>query len=127
MIRSLQMSPEIPFSLSLNLKNPLYFQKRNIKCGIISQVALRKGEHSLQAIHKHDLVHEITDKYGGKFEIELKRNKSGFKLQRVPKLIKRDSRNDFRIDGVGKSGWSLRKAQIGAVYSLLSHWLHIPD
>lgn len=112
----------ISFTFSLKIGKPLYFQKRNIGCGAITQVALSQGEHSLQAIHKHDRIHEVSDKYGGTFEIELKGTKNGYQFRGVPKQIKRDFRNDFRIDGVGESGWALRNAQIGAVYSLLSHW-----
>lgn len=117
-----QMSFEIPFTFQIKLERPLYFRNEKVKCGVITQLALPKGEHVLTAIHKHGQLHEISDDDGVEFQIELTRKSGKYFFKGVPKRLDNSATPDFRINGVGKGGYSLRKAQVGAVHSLLAHW-----
>src|SRR5215217_861488 len=117
-----QLSLNIPFSVNLKLDRPLYFRKENVKCGNVSQLALAQGHYLMTAIHKQGLQHELVSEDGLTFEAELVTKKGVSSINGKAKLINKPRARDFNLEGVGHSGLSLRKAQIGAVHSLLAHW-----
>jgi superfamily II DNA or RNA helicase len=117
-----QISLGIPFPIDIEIEKPLYYHKINVKCGVITRLALAEGRHSLIAAHRYGKLHEITDVEGNKFEIELFYRKGKYSFTGMPTLLKQAPSNDFNIKGTGQNGLSLRTAQIGAVYSLLAHW-----
>lgn len=122
-LNDIQMSLALPFQLTLKLEKPVYFRYDKVKCGLITQLALSRGEHNLKAIHKHDLVHEVSDGKGAVFQIEIKNHKGTYSVKGLAEPgEKKALSQDLRIDGISSSGKSLRKAQVGAVYSLLAHW-----
>lgn len=123
MISEIQMSLDLPFTLELDLQKPLYFLFERVRCGVIYRVALTNGKHTLTATHQYNDVHKILTGDGGSFEIDLKYKKGVPQIVGFARLISSSPPvTDFRIEGVGASGHSLRKAQKGAVYSLLAHW-----
>lgn len=123
MSSAIQMSLGLPFTLSLELAKPLLFRNDRVKCGVISQVALPKGKHILTGATQYEDIHRLSNEDGAAFEVELKYVKGIYQIKGFAKHISTStSTGDFKIEGTGKSGLSLRKAQKGAVYSLLAHW-----
>lgn len=118
-----QISLSIPFQLNLKLEKPLYFRYEKVNCGLISQVAIKEGLHSLTAVHKYDLLYEVSTDEGQSFQVSLEGKKDGYSLIGLAEHIPgKYVLNDTRIDSINKLGKSLRRAQIGATYSLLAHW-----
>lgn len=118
-----QISLEIPIQLDLKLKSPLYYRYEKIDCGIISQLTLREGEYNVTAIKKSDLIYEINTDQEQSFFASLENNKGVYNIIGFANHIPREKNNKrIKIDNVTDSGKSLRKAQVGSVYSLLAHW-----
>ncbi len=123
MALSTQMRLDLPFSITLRLEKPLYYRYTKVKSDIVAQVALPKGQQLVTAVHKHGLVYEITDLNNSTFQVDIKYEKGVYQVKGYAKhLEERAKVGDFHLDSKGLSGETLRKAQIGAVYSLLAHW-----
>ena len=113
----------------LQFKEPLYLLYKKAETGLLSKLALEPGDHSFTAIHVEGAHYTLTHKTGTVFSAELKEGVGKKKgTYRIIGSVQRTTNNtvtffdDVKINGVGNSGWSLRPAQVGAVYSLLSHW-----
>jgi superfamily II DNA or RNA helicase len=118
-----QLNLGIPETFSIKLDKPLFFRNEKIKYGVITKIALQKGQHILKAIHKEGKIYEIVDSLGSKFLAELLNKKGAYNFKgNAQSSISDAGSDDFRINGTGLAGESLRKAQTGAVYALLSHW-----
>lgn len=118
-----QISLSIPFQINLKLEKPLYFRYEKVDCGLISQIAIKEGLHPVTAVHKYNLIHEISTEKGQSFQVSLEGKKGGYNIVGLAEhLPEKYVLNDTRIDSVTNSGKSLRKAQVGATYSLLAHW-----
>ncbi|WP_342328069.1 DEAD/DEAH box helicase family protein [Pedobacter sp. FW305-3-2-15-E-R2A2] len=123
MSSAVQMSLGLPFTLDLDLKTPLWVLNDKVKCGVISQVALPKGKHILTGVEQYDDIHRLFTDDGAVFEVELKYQKGIYQIKGLAKYLSTVSViSDFKIEGIGPLGLCLRKAQKGAVYSLLAHW-----
>ncbi|MGV0967879.1 DEAD/DEAH box helicase [Empedobacter falsenii] len=118
-----QISLDLPIQINLKLKSDLYYRYEKIECGIISQLALNKGNHDITAIHKNDLIYKIISKKGESFFATLQNEEGKYNIVGFANHITKINKNNLvQINSVSENGKSLRKAQIGAVYSLLAHW-----
>lgn len=113
----------------LEFESPLFYRYENSEIGVISQLALEAGNWRFRAVHEEGSLYKVTHDTGVSFLAELKRgtgkNKGTYKIKGCVQNTTNNSQSyfdDVRINGVGESGESLRPAQIGAIYSLLSHW-----
>src|SRR5690606_1353674 len=120
---TVQMSLDLPIMMELKLQKPLYLIKEKVKCGHISQVALGQGTHQLIAAKQYANNYQITHKNGFTCLVELKYLNGAYECIGLAKsVINEAAPDDFRIEGTGATGQSLRTAQKGALYSLLAHW-----
>lgn len=126
-------SPQISLDLSnqeiLEFKEPLYYRYEKTEIGVISHLALEAGDWRFKADQEDGNLYKITHDSGLSFLAELKnesgKNKGTYQIKgNVQNTINNPQSyfDDVRINGVGESGDRLRPAQIGAIYSLLSHW-----
>lgn len=122
MTAAIQIKLDIPISFNVDLKRPLYFRRQKLKCGALYQVALPKGNYRLKGIEQYDGKYIISTPLNVNFLCELKHQKGVYQFVGPPSEVVQEVEKDIRIEGVGKTGLSLRTAQKGAVYALLSHW-----
>jgi superfamily II DNA or RNA helicase len=119
----IQMSLGLPILMEINLKTPLYVHYERLKNGVFSQIALPAGKHQLSAANQYDKIHHLTAQNGSAFEVEINFQKGVPLIIGKAKIVPSSSvASDFKIEGSGPAGLSLRKAQKGALYALLSHW-----
>lgn len=117
-----QFSLEIPFEANFNLLEPLYYFKDSKDCGSFHQVALKAGSHNLTLTHKKDSVYLVNDVEGNSFTASVTFKQGIYKFSGLAEHSIEYSKQDFNLYRNGKNGCSLRPAQSGALYSLLSHW-----
>ncbi len=113
----------------LEFESPLYYRHEINEIGVISQLALEAGNWQFRAVHEEGILYKVTHDTGVSFLAELKKgtgkNKGTYQIKGCVQRTTDNSQSyfdDVKINGVGESGECLRPAQIGAVYSLLSHW-----
>lgn len=122
-----QTSLVLPSYITFSLEKPLYFKYEKVKCGILSQLCLEKGTYSVEAerVEVNTDNHKITCENGISFIATLEKKGDVYKIIGHPKILDHPLNtiiHDFRINGSSGKGKSLRPAQIGATYSMLSHW-----
>lgn len=111
--------------LILQCNDELYYQYDKKAFGVISRLALQKGDYSFKAYHQHDNLYRLVSDNMIEIEALLKKSKGEFIVDKclLPNISDQKLAKDtFNIDGEGNNGWRLRKAQKGALHSLLSHW-----
>lgn len=128
---------ENPYQETLNLSHQeilkfshsLYYTDKKTKVGHISQLALEAGNWTFTAVHVSDKLYTVTHESGVSFLAELKEGKGKDKGTYEIKGCVQNTNDDVKsffdsvsINGVGDTGWKLRPAQLGAIYSLLAHW-----
>ena len=108
---------------------PLYYQDVKSKFGRLTKLALETGDWTFTATRKKADLFEIKHDTGISFLAEIKEGKGSARgTYRIKGCVENLDKNsysyfdEFNIGGVGEAGDSLRPAQVGAVYSLLSHW-----
>jgi len=113
----------------LEFKHPLYYRDEKTNIGNLSHLALEAGDWTFNATHVKDDIYKATNKSGITFLAEIKngtgKKKGTYSIKGCVKHTGADKGSFFdsvKINGVGKNGWKLRPAQLGAIYSLLSHW-----
>ncbi|WP_220495484.1 hypothetical protein [Oceanospirillum sediminis] len=127
--KSSQGSLDLVHNEILIIDKPIYFRNEKSDIGVISQLALEPGSLNFSAIHENENLFKLTHETGVSFLAELKKGTGSKKgtyqikgcVQRLNTSIESYADN-VSINGVGESGWTLRPAQSGAIYSLLSHW-----
>lgn len=123
MTQSQQISLDIPSQATLKLEKPLYFIKNNKACGDLTQVALTKGKHELTLIHKSESQYLVENADGYCFLASITNKKGVFSFEgSAIHLHERYQTHDINLNRKSNKGLSLRKAQLGALYSLFSHW-----
>lgn len=123
MTKSTQISLEIPFHVIFLLDKPLYFSTENKGCGSLTQTALLAGRHELILTHISDLTYKVTDPDGYAFYAQVTSKKGIYSfVGHASHLTENYHVQDINLNRTGHSGQSLRKAQLGALYSLFSHW-----
>ncbi|CAD5248371.1 MULTISPECIES: DEAD/DEAH box helicase [Halomonadaceae] len=127
--KSSQESFKFPRQGILEFQKPLYYRYERFDVGVLSQLALEAGSWSFSIIHERDSIYKVTHETGVSFFAELQegagKNKGTYQIKGCVKNVNEHVDSyfyDVKINGVGMSGWTLRPAQIGAIYSLLSHW-----
>ncbi len=120
---------EYPREEVLEVKTPLYCIRDNTSIGWISKLALESGNWRFTVVRKNDDLYNVTHESGVTFLAELKEAKGEEKGTYTVKGRVQNVRNSkecffdgVNIHGVGCEGKKLRAAQLGAIYSLLSHW-----
>lgn len=111
--------------LILQCNDEIYYQYDKKAFGVISRLALQKGDYSFKAYHQHDNLYRLVSDNMIEIEALLKKSKGEFIVDKclLPNISDQKLAKDtFNIDGEGNNGWRLRKAQKGALHSLLSHW-----
>lgn len=126
---SSQESLDLAHQELLEFESPLYYRHEKSEIGVISQLALEAGDWQFTAVHEEGNLYKVTHDTGVSFLAELKKgagkNKGTYQIKGCVQNTVDNSQSyfdDVRINGVGESGECLRPAQIGAIYSLLSHW-----
>ena len=112
----------------LEFNNPLFYIYEKTKNGLLSKLALEAGEWSFEATHCKDFTYRIQHENGLSFLAELKEGKGSKKgtykisgcVEQIETIV--PFFETVNINGIGKTGASLRPAQTGAIYALLSHW-----
>ena len=119
----------IPKEQILEFDTPLYYQDEKSSFGRLSQLALEAGNWIFNASHKKDDLYEITHETGLSFLAELYEGKGKTKgTYQIKGCVSNANINsssyleEVKINGIGSSGESLRPAQVGAIYALMSHW-----
>lgn len=124
-----QQSLDLARQEILEFKEPLYYRNERSEIGLIAHLALEAGDWRFNVEIEKDNIYKLTNDTGLSFLAELKggvgQNKGTYQIKGNVKNAITSFQSYFdnvRINGVGDSGECLRPAQIGAVYSLLSHW-----
>jgi len=119
----------IPEEHILEFDTPLYYEYQKSDFGILSKLALEADNWTFKATHKEDELYEMVNEAGVSFLAELRegkgKNKGTYQVKGSVNNVNQenvDYLNQVKINGVGQAGEKLRPAQIGAVYSLMSHW-----
>ena len=81
MSSAIQMSLGLPFTLGLELKNPLWVRNEKVECGVISQVAFPKGKHIMTGAAQYDDIYRLSTGDGAVFEVELKYQKGVYQIK----------------------------------------------
>lgn len=112
----------------LNFSSPLYYLYEKTPCGLLSNIAIESGVYNFLAVHQYDEIFKLTHDSGLSFIAELKNGKGPKKgTYQIKGCVKRLNSTPSYFDGLNINGqseanWKLRPAQLGAIYSLLSHW-----
>lgn len=113
----------------LKFSHPLYYINEKVKYGFITQLALESGDWEFEAVHVRDKLYTVSHESGVSFLAELKNGKGKKNgTYEIKGCVQNASENTssfsdgLNIHGEGASGWKLRRAQLGAVYSLMAHW-----
>ncbi|MEA3588152.1 DEAD/DEAH box helicase family protein [Pseudidiomarina sp. 1APP75-27a] len=124
-----QESLKLPHQEILEFQEPLYYRYEKFDVGVVSQLALEAGDLKFSVVHEKEDIYKVTHETGVSFFAELKegrgKNKGTYRIKGCVKRINGHAGSYFdnvKINGIGETGWALRPAQIGAIYSLLSHW-----
>ena len=110
--------------------HPLYYLRKKTPIGWLSQLALERGEWKFKAVHKNNNRYLLKHSSGMAFLAELKEGRGKDKGTCTIKGCVHDyatKRKSFfekvNINGTGEDGgMKLRRAQLGAIYSVLAHW-----
>jgi len=120
-----QESFELSHEEILEFSHPLYFIREETGIGLISQLALESGNWTFAAVHSRDQLYTFNHDSGVSFLAELKngrgKKKGTYKIKGCVQNANENNQSFFdgvNINSAGKSGWRLRSAQLGAVYSL---------
>ncbi|MBQ2845010.1 MAG: DEAD/DEAH box helicase family protein [Alphaproteobacteria bacterium] len=110
----------------VDIERPIYFRREKVNSGIIFKLAIKKGKYLLSAIPdiKSEYILSYNDTLSFKAKIIRKPDVNEYKIAGNVTILSDEKSSlltDVHIDGVGEFG-GLRPAQVGAVYSLLSHW-----
>ncbi|WP_293887843.1 MULTISPECIES: DEAD/DEAH box helicase [unclassified Sphingobacterium] len=119
-----QTSMTLLYDVSFTLDKPMFYHYEKHKFGTLSRLCINNGDHKA-TIDNIGERNKITCEDGNSFITALHRKGDNYifdgNIQAIdiPQDIRR---KDIAIQGKGTDGSSLRPAQIGAIYSLLSHW-----
>lgn len=122
MNQSKQFSLEISFDANFILEKPLYYLKAVKKSGNLNHVALKAGSHKLTLTYVQDSTYYVQDIDGYSFKASVSYKKGIYTFDSLAEFCHENSSQDFNLNRIGKDGKTLRKAQLGALYSLFSHW-----
>ncbi|ACY82883.1 putative helicase [Edwardsiella piscicida] len=108
----------------ISFDKSIYFTKKNYQIGMLSNLAFKAGDWLFDKSHIKDNIYSLSNSnIGVSFLAELKG--STYHIRGDIKRLS-DNKTSFfdnvKINGKGESNKSLRPAQIGAIYALLSHW-----
>jgi superfamily II DNA or RNA helicase len=120
-----QITLSLPFHFNIELKAPLFYVHQRHKYGVLSQLALPSGVHELEATLLDGNRYKIVAPEANCFIADLSYYRGIYKLSGFAEAITFDEekiKTDLRINGEGKNGEKLRKAQTGSVFSLLGYW-----
>lgn len=113
----------------LNIEKPLFLQKNRTPIGVLSKLAIPEGVWEFRASHIKGRKYQLISPFGVQFIADIEGNIgiSGkeFKVKSSISQIVGSSESyleDVKITSRNSSGNGLRPAQLGAIYSLLSHW-----
>jgi len=113
----------------LELDHPLFTIKRKTSIGWLSQLALEPGHWKFKAVQQEGKSFTLTHDSGVSFFADLEKgkgkNRGTYYIKGCVQLVN-SSQSPYHaglsLHGVGEEGWTLRRAQLGAIYSLLAHW-----
>ena len=124
-----QESLDLLHEEKLEFKHSLYYLNEKTSIGVLSQLALEAGDWVFKAAHVKDDLYKVIHESGVRFLAELKngkgKKKGTYEIKGCVEYFDDSAVSFFdnvNINGVGDKGWKLRPAQLGAIYSLMSHW-----
>ncbi|WP_337152878.1 DEAD/DEAH box helicase [Morganella morganii] len=109
---------------SITFDKSLYFINQKYRIGTLSKLALNSGSWDFEISHIDNNIYSLNSyEFGISFKAELKGNTYHIisNIERLPDTPI-SFFDDVRINSKGELNKSLRPAQIGAIYALLSHW-----
>lgn len=108
----------------IKLAGPFFFINKKVENGHIFQIAYDKENATFSAIYQGGKTYHISNNHI-LFSTELEKTSDGFKVKGCVKNLNETTKtffDDFKINGKGEDGKTLRPAQSGAVYKLMGHW-----
>lgn len=111
--------------MDIEIKHPIYFQNKSLKIGKLCKLATVGTTTVFSVLEKNGSRYVLQRNGRPEIEAELKTSNGDFKPKGVAINLTQNETNfsdNFKISGSGQNGWSLRPAQKGAIYALLSHW-----
>lgn len=113
----------------LSIEKPIFLQKNSTPIGVLSKLAIPAGVWEFRASHIKGKRYQLVSPFGAQFiaDIDGKIGNSS-KDFKVKGLVSRTPSSpksyfeDVKITARNSEGCGLRAAQLGAIYSLLSHW-----
>lgn len=118
---------ESPREEILEFTHPLYFIKEKTSIGELRQLALEAGDWKFTAVHQRDDLFMMSHESGVSFLARLQEgsgNKKGtYSIKgTVENTDSRKFLHAIDIHATDGNGQGLRRAQLGAIYSLLAYW-----
>jgi len=111
----------------LEIPEPLFYINEKTPIGYIKQLAIEAGYLEFTATHKKDELFTMTHKSGVSFLAEINEKEGEERLTYsqkscVQNINKTNFTENINFHTIGGNNSKLRKAQLGAIYSLLAHW-----
>ncbi|RPE31427.1 superfamily II DNA or RNA helicase [Acinetobacter sp. BIGb0102] len=114
----------------LSVLKPIYLFETKTKIGTLSQLAIGSGEWGFDVTYSKERFLNLCHPTGISFQADLKagigKSKNSYEIIKGTISRTSNARSSFfdgvTLNGQGENGWKLRLAQLGATYSLLSHW-----
>ena len=122
-------SPGESYDMDIAIEGPLYYLYVKTEIGLISCIARQSGRHIFKADILGSSEYRIIDDKGCAFLAKLKKVRGAKQGEYSVVGCIRDAEpatksffEGVNVQGIGPSGWELRKAQRGAIHGLLAHW-----
>ncbi|QDZ89036.1 DEAD/DEAH box helicase family protein [Shewanella decolorationis] len=113
----------------LSIEKPIFLHKNSTPIGVLSKLAIPEGVWEFRASHIKGKRYQLVSPFGVQFIADIggKIGKSlkDFKLKGLVSQLPGSPESyfeDVKITARNSEGRGLRPAQLGAIYSLLSHW-----
>lgn len=113
----------------LEFTEPLFYLYEKTPFGVLSQVAEKAGDIRFKATLVEGEEYRLEHETGVSFIATLKegrgKKKGTYTINGVvnsPDDQEVSFFSDVNINGAGENGWRLRRAQAGAIHSLMTHW-----
>src|SRR5690606_17970064 len=103
---------------------PIYYTNEKNRFGTQSQLCIKDGQYEAK-LENFEGRHKIVCKNGNSFVASTVYKNGIYSVNDNVDIIdipEDRKKRDLVIQGKGSNGQSLRAAQVGALYSVLSHW-----
>lgn len=125
---STQKNLDLSSQETLIFDKPLYFKNKRLSCGNLIQIALEANNWTFSTSLYRENIYKLSHESGITFLAELKKVKGQQGTYDIKGCVENTETSivsyyeGLNINGVSESGESLRRAQLGAIHSLMAHW-----